>query len=681
MLLYFATQYVIIPFMRIRHILFTVIIVLVICTLATAGAILQLFRKYAKELPSTTALEEYKPGLITRFYDIHNEVIAEMFTERRTVVPLQKIPVDLQNAVIATEDERFFKHWGLDLRGIGRATVNNIFKGRVVEGGSTITQQLARALFLTQDRTYQRKIKEALLSLQIEKKYTKEEILQMYLNQVYFGHGAYGVEQASRIYFGKHVQDLNIAECALVAGMLRAPKAYSPFEHPASAQRRAQTVLSLMYHQNYITLEERNKALQYKYYTQKPKYVLNAAPYFIELAKQDLEDKYGIDAIYKGGLQIYTTLDLGMQQSADQALDRKLSAYAIKASTDAPVQCGLIAIDPKNGQIRVLVGGRSFEKSQFNRVTQAKRQPGSAFKTFIFTAALENGMTASTLIDDSPVTLMGGDNKEWAPQNYDKEFWGPTTLRRALENSRNLCAVKLIVQITPEVAVNYAHQLGIQSPLGNNLSLSLGTSEVNLAEITSAFCTFANYGIKTTPYSIIRVKDTNGNVLEQNTPVEQPVLSEQTAYLMTNLLKGVVQHGTGYAAKALGRPCAGKTGTSNDYRDAWFIGYTPDLACGVWVGYDDHRIISGKQTGGAIACPIWTDFMEQSLQNFPTSDFKIPSKIKQVKIDYKSGLLAPPNWPNPFVESYLAGTEPIGYATTEVKKEIKPAVVTGESGY
>ncbi|MDD5132754.1 MAG: penicillin-binding protein 1A [bacterium] len=665
--------------MRTRQILFRVILGLLICVLLGAGAVLQLFRTYAKELPSTADLEEYKPGLITRFYDIHNAVIAEMFSERRTVVPLQKIPVDLQNAVIATEDERFFKHWGIDLRGIGRAFVNNLFRGRVVEGGSTITQQLARALFLTQDRTFQRKIKEALLSLQIEKKYTKEEILQMYLNQVFFGHGAFGVEQASRIYFGKHVQDLNLAECALLAGMLRAPKAYSPFNKPNSAQRRAQTVLSLMYHQKYITKEERDKALQYKYYTQRPTYVLNASPYFIENIKIDLEDKYGTDAIYKGGLQIYTTLDLGMQRAAEKALDRKLTPYDVAASTDAPVQCGLVAIDPKNGQIRALVGGRSFEKSQFNRVTQAKRQPGSAFKTFVFTAALENGLTPSSLIDDSPVTLVGGDEKEWTPQNYDKEFWGPTTLRRALESSRNVCAVKLIVQLTPETVINYAKRLGIQSPLGNNLSLSLGTSEVTLQEITSAFCTFANYGIRTIPYSVIMIKDASGNILEQNIPEEQPVLSEQTTYLMTNLLKGVVKNGTGYGARALGRPCAGKTGTSNDYRDAWFIGYTPDLACGVWIGYDDHRIIGEKQTGGVIACPIWTDFMEQSLQNFPASDFKIPSKIKQVKIDHKSGLLAPPGWPNPFLESYLAGTEPTNYASAALKKEEKP--VTNEGGY
>lgn len=656
-----------------------IIITVLLCALIGAGAVLQLFRKYAKELPSTTALEEYKPGLITRFYDIHNEVISEMFTERRTVVQLQRIPVDLQNAVIATEDERFFRHWGIDLRGIGRALMNNLFRGRVVEGGSTITQQLARALFLTQDRTFRRKIKEALLSLQIEKKYSKEEILQMYLNQVFFGHGTYGVEQASRVYFGKHVQDLNLAECALLAGLLRAPKAYSPFTKPASAQRRAQTVLSLMYNQKYISREERDKALQYKYYTQRPKYVSNAAPYFIENIKLELEDKYGTDAIYKGGLQIYTTLDLGMQRNAENALEKKLSPYDIIASTDAPVQCGLIAIDPKNGQIRALVGGRSFEKSQFNRVTQAKRQPGSAFKTFVFTAALESGLTPSSLIDDSPVTLIGGDEKEWIPQNYDQKFWGPTTLRQALENSRNVCAVKLTVQLTPETVAIYARQLGIQSKLGNNLSLSLGTSEVTLQEITSSFCTFANYGIRTMPYSIIMIKDASGNILEQNIPMEEPVLSEQTTYLMTNLLKGVVKNGTGYAAKALGRPCAGKTGTSNDYRDAWFIGYTPDLVSGVWIGYDDHRIIGEKQTGGVIACPIWTNFMEQSLQNTPVSDFKIPSKIKQVQIDYKSGLLAPPNWPKPFLESYLAGTEPTEYASPKILKEEITGV--GEGGY
>ena len=586
--------------------------------------------------------------------------------------------MDLQNAVIATEDERFFKHWGIDLRGVGRATVNNIFRGRVVEGGSTITQQLARALFLTQDRTMQRKIKEALLSMQIEKKYTKEEILQMYLNQVYFGHGAYGVEQASRVYFGKHVQDLNLAECALMAGMLRSPKNYSPFEHPDNAKRRAQTVLGLMYHQNYITPEERKKALNYKYYTQRPKYIANSAAYFIESIKQDLEEKYGSDAVYKGGLQIYTTLDLNMQRVAEISVESHLSSYDVARSTDSVVQCGLIAIDPKNGQIRALVGGRNFEKSQFNRVTQAKRQPGSAFKTFVFTAALENGFTPSSLIDDSPITMMGGDDKEWAPQNYDKEFWGPTTVRRSLEDSRNVCAAKLIMQITPEAAINYAHDLGIESQLGRNLSLALGTSEVTLEEITRAFATFDNHGIRTIPYSIIEIKDASGNTLEQNTPTEKTVLSEQTAFLMTNLLAGVVQHGTGWAARALGRPCAGKTGTTNDFRDAWFIGYTPELVCGVWVGYDDHRELGDKQTGGVLACPIWTDFMSSALQNLPVSNFSVPSKIEQAKIDYKTGLLAPPNWPSPFIESYLEGTLPTEYASA--KKEEKQSGPE-ESGY
>jgi penicillin-binding protein 1A len=661
-----------------RKIIVTTIIIIITVTAVAAGGLLQLLKKYSKELPSTAALEEYKPGLITRFYDIHNETIAEVFTERRTVVPLQKIPVDLQNAVIATEDERFFKHWGIDLHGVSRAMVNNIFKGRVVEGGSTITQQLARALFLTQDRTMQRKVKEALLSLEIEKKYTKEEILQMYLNQVFFGHGAYGVEQASRIYFGKHVQDLNLAECALMAGMLRAPKAYSPFEHPENAQRRAQTVLGLMYRQNYITAEEREKALNYKYYTQKPKYISNSASYYIDLLKQYLEDKYGVDAIYRGGLQIYTTLDLNMQRAAEKSLDSRLTAFDVVRSTNAVVQCSLLALDPKSGQIRAMVGGRNFEKSQFNRATQAQRQPGSAFKTFVFTAALENGMTASTLVDDSPITLMGGDNKEWSPENYEKEYLGPITLRRALENSRNVCAVRLITQLTPEVVINYARDLGIGSPLGANLSLALGTSEVNLQEITSAIGTFANHGIRTTPYSIIEIKDASGNTLEQNTPTEKTVLSEQTAYLMTNLLKGVVQHGTAWPARELGRPCAGKTGTTNDCRDAWFIGFTPELACGVWIGYDDHRSLGDKQTGGVIACPIWTEFMTQSLQSLPVTDFRVPSKIIQVKIDYKSGLLAPPNWPNQFVESYLEGTQPSDYAVA-AKKEEKPG--SGESGY
>lgn len=668
-------------YLAMRKLITIVLLILIIITTIAAGRVLQLLKRYSKELPSTSSLEDYKPSLITRFYDIHNEPIAEIFTEKRTVVPLQKIPVDLQNAVIATEDERFFKHWGIDLHGVGRALVNNIFKGRVVEGGSTITQQLARALFLTQDRTMSRKIKEALLSLEIEKKYTKEEILQLYLNQVYFGHGAYGVEQASRVYFGKHVQDLNLAECALLAGMLRAPKFYSPFEYPQNAQRRAQVVLKLMYQQRYITIEEKKNANLYKYYTKKPKFVANSATYAVDSIKQRLEDKYGTNALYKGGLQVYTTLDLSMQRAAENIIDKRLQAFDIAHSTNTPVQCALIAIDPKNGQIRALVGGRNFELSQFNRVTQAKRQPGSAFKTFVFTTALENGFNASSLIDDSPITLIGGDDKEWSPQNYDMEYWGNTTLRRALEFSRNICAVKLVTELTPEAVITYAHNLGIKSSLGKNLSIALGTSEVTLKEITNAYATLANNGIKTTPYDIIEVKDASGNILEQNVPVEQTVLSEQTAYLMTNLLKGVVQHGTGYTAKSLGRPCAGKTGTTNDCTDAWFIGYTPELVCGVWIGYDDHRSLGDKETGGVLACPIWTNFMREALANLPVTDFKKPSKIEQVKIDSKTGLLAPANWINPLTESYLEGTAPKEYAIINRKEEKSEITVGGESGY
>lgn len=660
-----------------------IVTLIIWCTLllfvVMGGLSLQLLRKYASQLPSTAVLEEYKPNLITRFYDIHQEPIAELFSERRIIVPLQKIPVDLQNAVIATEDERFFRHWGIDTQGVLRAALNNIFRGRVVEGGSTITQQLARALFLTQDRTFQRKIKEALLSLEIEKKYTKEEILQMYLNQVYFGHGAYGVEQASRIYFGKHVQDLNLAECALLAGLLRAPKIYSPFENPTAAQRRSAVVLRLMYQQKYISKEEKESASHYSYYTRRLKYIQNGAPYFIEYLKHYLEEKYGSNALYKGGLQIYTTLDLNMQKAAQNAMNAYLSQFDIQHSTNTTVQGALVAIDPKNGQIRALIGGRDFEKSQFNRALQAKRQPGSAFKTFVFTAAIDNGYTPSTLINDTPLTLIGGDNKEWSPGNYDQEFWGPTTLRRALEFSRNVCAVKLIENVTPEAVIHYAREMGIRSTLGNNLSIALGTSEVTLQEMTSAFAVLANNGISTQPYGLIEVRDASGTVLEQNSPKEKSVLSEQTAFIMTNLLKGVVQHGTGYAARRLKRQCAGKTGTTNDYRDAWFIGYTPEIACGVWVGYDDFRSLGDKQTGGVLACPIWTTFMEQSLQNYPAATFRIPSRIEQVKIDYKTGLRARENTVNPFMECYLMGTAPGGLAPLKPKNDTIQE--TGEMGY
>lgn len=658
------------------------LIMWVICLLTLSS----LIKNYSVQLPETSTLEEIKPSLSTKIYDSNEVVIAELFNERRTLIPLGKIPVDLQNAVIATEDTRFFKHWGISLRDTLRASITNLLYRRVVQGGSSITQQLARVLFLNREKTFDRKIKEALLALQIENKYTKEEILEMYLNQIYFGHGAYGVESASQTYFSKHAADLNLAECALLAGLIRSPENYSPLNHPEAAKERFEWVISRMRKMGYITRLEEKQALDTPYRVQRFKFNIKEAPYFIESIRQYLENTYGTNATYKGGLKVYTTLDLQMQRIAEQTLLKSLEAFDQAKGSTTPVQGALVALEVKTGKIKALVGGRDFGLSQFNRATQAQRQPGSAFKPFVYIAALDKNYTAAYIIDDFTITyyntgrdwklleppkklsdvglnLKDNPDKIWKPQNYDQQFLGPITIRKALEQSRNVPTIRLMAGIGPETVLNYAHKLGIDSQLGANLSLALGTSEVNLLEITRAFETIANQGIKVTPYPIIKIEDASGNILEVNRAEEEEVLSSQTAYLITDLLEGVIKNGTGYNARTLGRPAAGKTGTTNEFSDAWFIGYTPELVTGVWVGYDDRSTLGERESGGVIACPIWTKFMQEVLKDKPVLDFAVPDNIVFVKIDAKTGLLTIDSGKDTILEAFSQGNEPKKYKT------------------
>jgi len=652
-----------------------------------------LVKRYFSELPDIRTLEHYTPSLATVFYDINGEPITELFAERRVLVDLKNIPVDLQNAVIAVEDSQFFKHWGINLRGITRAFLKNLRAGKVVQGGSGITQQLAKLLFLTPEKTFERKIKELILTFQLEYFYSKEEILQMYLNQVYFGSGAYGVEAAARIFFGKPIKELDLAECALLAGLPSRPGAYSPFVNPQRAKLRRVTVLRRMRELKYITPEEENKTNATPLKVWRAPLPTAVAPYFIEYLRIQLEPKYGYQLLYRGGLRIYTTLDLRMQKIAEKVLEEKLSEFDLqkslvsKRSTETvKVQGALVTLDPKNGQIRAMVGGRDFQESQFNRATQAKRQPGSAFKPFIYLAAIENGMTPTTIIDDAPIVYVNDgrdwqliatttdfakinpellpDNPEkiWVPHNYHEKYYGSVLLRKALEYSLNVCAVKVMDKIRPLMVINYAQKIGIESPLGQNLSLALGTSEVTLSEMVSSFATLANQGIRTKPYGIVRIEDYQGNVLEQNFPQEEEALPAGTAYLMTNLLRGVIENGTGRYARWLNRPAAGKTGTTNDFTDAWFIGYTPQLVSGAWVGYDDRRTLGNRMSGGVVACPIWTKFMREALINEPIIDFSVPSGISFVKIDPETGLLASSRTSGAYLEAFLSGTEPKEYS-------------------
>ncbi len=667
--------------------------IMLLILILSAVISVNVLKEYTGQLPSTKALEEIKPSLETKIYDINNNLIGQLFTERRTVVPLSKIPVDLQNAVIAIEDHQFFKHWGISLRGTGRAFIENVIHMRFVQGGSTITQQLSRSLFLNQKKTLRRKIKEALVSLQIEAKYSKEEILGMYLNQIYFGHGAYGIESAAYTFFGKPPGNLNLAECAMLAGLIRTPAKYSPISHPEAARERFKIVLKRMRKLGLITPQEERISLLQGFVARGFKPIEGKAPYFIDSVRQYLETKYGYNATYKGGLRVFTTLDLTMNEYAEKALEENLSKFEeIKGATT--VQGAIIAMDITTGEIRTLVGGRNFKASQFNRATQALRQPGSCFKLFVYTAAMDKGFTAATIIDDSPVVFYKDGNewkllkptsdlinfvtsgldidtkRLWAPRNYSNKFNGPTPLRIALQDSLNVCAVKVTQKIGPGTVISYARKLGINSPLGDNLSLALGSSEVSLIEMTRSFATIANRGIQTTPYYVRRVEDVHGVILENNSPREKVQISAQTAFLITNLLKGVVQNGTGWRAKMIGCPVAGKTGTTNEFSDAWFIGYTPSLVCGVWVGYDDTSTLGKDKTGGAVATPIWTQFMQQAVEGTPVMDFTVPKGIVFVNIDPETGLLAPDDFPKPFREAFLEGTEPTEFVpSTTTDKE------------
>jgi len=659
-------------------------------------------------LPSISKLEDYTPIQATKIYDKNGVLITELFTERRTITQLKDIPVDLQNAVLAIEDNNFFKHWGISPSGIVRATLSNVLKRRKAQGGSTITQQLAKTIFLSPEKKFSRKIKEVILTLQLERYYSKEEILQLYLNQIYFGSGAYGIEAAARIYFAKHINELNLEECAMLAGLPRSPNRYSPFKNEINAQNRRATVLARMLQLKYITPEQEKAANAQKIFSQRVVIPSAIAPYFVEFVRTQLEPKYG-KLLYQGGLSIYTTIDLEAQIAAEKSVSEHLNSFDIERkidfeiskSTPIPAQGGLIALDPKTGGIVAMVGGRDFRESQFNRTMQAHRQPGSSFKPIVYTAAIENGYTPASILTDEPMFFLNNGRdwklesrdadfaksqstetlkdpmKYWHPKNYENKYYEKVLLRSALEHSLNVCSIELLMAIGPQRAIEYARKLGIKSTLTNTLSLALGSSDVTLIELTGAFGVFANNGILAEPYAVEKVEDKDGKILEEHSPKEESVISAQSCYIITNLLKGVVQHGTGMGALALNRPCAGKTGTTNDFTDAWFIGYTPQLVAGVWVGYDDRSIqLGSKNTGGRISCPIWTDFMRDALKGEPKLDFNPPEDVVFKLIDPATGLLAFESTPGAYLEAFIKGSEPRDYYMNNTQK----ASVFGKDG-
>ncbi len=592
------------------------------------------------KLPQIESLEEYRPSEVSRIFADDGTVIDELFIERREVVPFDMIPLHLKQAIIAVEDSRFYSHHGIDLRGIARALVRNISAGRVVQGGSTITQQLSKVLFFSPERTLLRKIKEAIVTLQIEKRYTKDQILALYLNQIYLGAGSYGTAVAARKYLGKDVSHITLSEAALLAALPKSPGRYSPLTNPEDAVKRRNHVLDRMAEEGFITREKSEKAKEDTLPTHAYQPLSKTAPYFVQRVVQDLESRLGKKALYQGGLSIHTTLNLRLQKIAQASLKRGLDMVMGRnpAGPETQLQGALVALDPHNGQVKALVGGYDFTTSQFNRAVQAKRQPGSSFKPILYAAALEKGYKPSDILMDTPMTYTDphtGDS--WAPQNFNHEFSGPVTLRRALEKSLNVPTVRLLQKVGIRECSTMAKRLGIREPLRPYLSLALGASEVSLLELASVYATFASNGISSRPMLITRVYDRNGRILEDHLPDQRVALNEGTAFQITYLLQGVVQSGTGRIARSLNRPLAVKTGTTDGYSDAWFIGYSPELTAGVWVGYDDRTSIGAGETGARAAGPIWVSFMEEALKNKAPSYFPVPSEIVFKKIDASTG--------------------------------------------
>jgi penicillin-binding protein 1A len=625
-----------------RLVRWIVLPVVALAVLTVAGVAVAAYVYWPTDLPPVKALEEHTPSVGSRVYAGDDEFITEFQAEKRIFVPLQQIPPHLRNAIIAVEDARFYSHFGVDVRGIARAAYANFRHGRVVEGGSTITQQLAKVLFLTPDRSFSRKVKEALLAFELEKRYSKDRLLELYLNQVYMGHGAFGVEAAARMYFGKSVQDLSLPEAAMLAALPRSPGNYSPFERPELAQRRRAIVVGRLLEHGYITETQAKATNRAPLGLVPSERRRGSGQYFLEYLQQSLEAKYGSDVLYKSGLAIYTTLDRGIQRAAEQALRDGIQALAERQSAratargkaapaPAPPEGAAVVMEPTTGYVKALVGGVDFTRTEFNRALHAHRQPGSAFKPFVYLAALETGHQPTEILDDSPVRYVSA-GKVWAPENYDGKFRGPVTLQQALEASINVPTIRLLEQIGVKAVLDAAQRAGIRSPLPNDLTLALGSGDVTLLEITAAYGTFANQGVHMEPLMVRYVTDAQGRLVEENIPQGREAIDPAIANRLTAMLHGVVEHGTAVAARVLERPLAGKTGTTNDFSNAWFVGYTPSLVAGVWVGHDRPRSLGNEETGARAALPIWVSIMRTALRDQPVEEFPaVPAATTDVE--------------------------------------------------
>lgn len=712
-----------------------------------------IYNQYWNELPSIEDLARYEPPVATRVYDKDGGLVGAFFFERRYLTPIRDIPTVARQAFVAAEDSDFYSHRGIDLTSIVRAMIANMRAGNIVQGGSTITQQVVKALLLTPERSYRRKLREVLLSIKLERALSKDEILYLYLNQIYLGDGNYGIGAATRSYFGKEPSELTLPEAALLAGLPQAPSRYSPTRNPEGASTRQRYVLARMREEGLITEGAHQAALntviEIRPRTAARKRVGN---YYTEYVRRHLEDNFGKEALYYGGFRVYTAMDMGLQRAAEEAVrrgaaavdaklgylgpidrmtpkalaarlgqapegpdelspnqiyravvvtaaggradvlvgphsetvsvadirwhpdiegaDRKLVAGdivevalgdggSLKLTQSRHSEAALVAIDPAQGAVRALVGGHDFSRTEFDRATRAARQPGSAFKPLVYAAALDNGYTPASVVLDAPIQWVDHDSV-WSPQNYSRRYYGPTTLRHALEKSRNVVTVRVVQDLGASTIVDYVSGFGFERPIGRNLSVGLGTSETSLLEITSAYAVFANAGEKVGPVFITRIEDASGRLVANLKPQRRRVMSEQTAYLITSMLEGVIESGTGKVVRSINRPVAGKTGTTNDQRDAWFIGFTPELAAGVWVGYDDERTLGPSGTGGRMAAPVWLEFMQSATKEHPISGFPMPEGIVCVNIDRATGRRASLETEDPFLECFKEGTEPTG---------------------
>ncbi|MDT8396087.1 MAG: PBP1A family penicillin-binding protein [bacterium] len=744
---------------------------------------------FSLNLPKLKGIDDYRPSLPTIMYDRDGNEVARFFTENRELVSIDQVPRQVINAILAIEDSNYYEHKGIDYLGIFRAFVKNLEARRVVQGGSTITQQVAKSLLLSNERTYSRKFKEAILARLIDKEFTKDEILATYLNQSYFGNGSYGIETAALNYFQKHVWELSTPEIAMLAGLPKAPSAYDPTRNPDRARDRRNLVLERMAEEGFITEAEKREAAALPLgLDPSVRDAMDPAAYFAEEVRRHLYDTYGEDALYRGGMKVYTTMDSRLQKFAQDAvrkgieeLDKRqgyrgpiqsvasddmpqaieniragnglaetvpgvtaqlpwekgqiLKAMVLRVDKDGAdldlggvagylplsqmkwarpfdtsvddtevvvkradevlstssliavrylgskdpekrllfaleqeplAESALVCIDAPTGQVLAMIGGYDFNRSEFNRATQAIRQPGSAFKPIVYSAAMDNGFTPSSIIVDSPIIYDDPSQElKWKPANYSEMFYGPTTLRTGLVKSRNVITIKLVQKLGIQTVIQYAKRFGFQQELPEDLSISLGSMGLTPLGLTTAYTVFANLGLRASPWFIMKVQDRDGNLLEQGGAEMIRSLSEDTAFVMQNLLRGVVQSGTGWRARALGHPSGGKTGTSNDMIDAWFIGFTPKIVAGTWVGFDEEATLGKNETGSRAAAPIWVDFMTRAMEGQPVLPFPPPPPgIEMVKVDPDSGLLAGSGADRFLYEAFKIGTAPREYART-----------------